>query len=254
MFILLRIFIIAALTASTSALAKNKTVQIVTFEAPPHMDPKLPEQGAGVYALRQTFLKAGYDLKISFAPLKRAKVLALETHEISGYFPVSPYDLDKHFAPSNTIYVSPWVIAERKDHVITWKKPADLGKYVGSANLQYTQPTEIVKLVKEKKLNLETAPDDTVNIIKLANKRIDYIFIDATMFKFLTMTNPEIKPFADKLQINATPVELLDYTVGFKKNPSSQKIMDDFNKVATKELFTGFVMDYYKKYGGGMTP
>jgi len=232
------------LTAGASALP---TVQMVTFEAPPFMGANLPEQGAAVYAMKQTFLKAGYDLKVSFAPLKRAKFLALESADIAGYFPVSPYELDKQFWSSKVIFSARWVIAERKDKPIRWQKLTDLKPYVGSVSVQYRQPPELVKLIQEKTLTVEQAPDDTSNLIKLGNKRVDYILIDPTVFEYITKTDPKMKAFAKDLQINERPIEMLKYTVAFKKGVTGKKLLDAFNDAITLEEFTKLIQEQLKK-------
>lgn len=232
----------------TPSWARKEVIRLVTFEAPPFMDPKLPEQGAGVFALKRVFLKAGYDLKITFAPLKRAKVLSFAGDEDMGYFPVSPYDLDPKHLSSKVVYESPWVIAQRKEKPIVWKKPIDLGKYVGGANLQYTNPTAIKNLIQAKKLTVQLAPDDRSNLIKLGNKRIDYIFIDAGMFSYLTHFDPQMKAFANNLEINPHPVEIIKYTVAFRKSTKGQRLLDDFNRVLSPAEFAMFIAEYLKKY------
>lgn len=224
------------------------TVQIVTFEAPPFMSAGLPEQGAAVFAMKQTFLKAGYDLKVSFAPLKRAKVLPLESQDIVGYFPVSPYDLDKRYWASRVIFEEPWVIVERKDKPIHWQKFSDLKPYVGSACLQYTEPPGLRKLIDEKTITIEMSPDDISSLNKLGNKHVDYILIDPVVFNYITQTDSEMKSFAKDLQINPHPIEMLTYVAAFKKNSRmGKKLLEAFNNATNKEDFAKLVLKQLKK-------
>lgn len=236
------------LCISSAGKAADKTVRFVTFEAPPFMSEKLPEQGAFSYLLKKLFAKKGYKFEVRFAPLQRAKTLAANNKDIVGYFPVSPFELAEQFVSSKPVYASPWMIAERKEKSIVWEKPDDLKKYVGGNVIQYTLPPEYTKLIQTGAIKVEGAPDDSLNLLKLANKRIDYVFVDGEMFKFITNTDPRLKVHAKYLQLNAKMVGMLEYTVGFKKDPRSQKVLADFNKLVNREDINKLLLEYLTKY------
>lgn len=218
----------------------------MTFEAPPFMSEKLPEQGAAVYALRQLFKKSGYDLKVSFAPFLRAKRQVLQKDEISGFFPVTEVNVTADFRMSNIMYVTPWVFAERKDRPIVWHEAKDLTQYRIGNVMGYDLAPMMAALQKRKELNIENASSDELNLVKLARKRVDLAFIDATMFDYLTRTSPQLRPFMGQLQINAKIIHLDEYGVAFKKTPRALKHLEIFNKSVTKESFTHYVELYFK--------
>lgn len=232
---------------SPGTFAKRKLIHLVTIEAPPFMGENLPEQGAGVYAFREVFKKMGYDLKVSFAPLPRTKKIALDKPEAVGFAPSTVDDIIDGFTLSKVVYETPWVIVERKDNPIHWKTAEDLAKYRGGNVHGYSLRADLRKVHEDKKLILESAADDARNLMKLANKRIDYVFIDAGVFQFLTSHDDRLKPFRNSLQINAKPLDTLGYGIAFKKDPTSQAVMEDFNKKVNPKDFTTLVDSYIRE-------
>lgn len=220
----------------------------VTYEAPPHIGENLPENGAAICALRKVFTKINYDLRLTFAPLKRAKNLAATKEEYTGYFPSSPYDVDPQFEASKALLQSPWVIAERKDKPIVWNKISDLAKYRGGTVTQYTPPTEIENLIKTGSMIVEGAPDDIMNMQKLVSKRIDYAFIDSTMFDYLVTKDERFIPYAKNLRANPKTVELVPYYMAFKKSAAAKKVLREFNQHFDQEKFVVVYKECLKKY------
>ncbi len=213
------------------------------------MDESLPHKGAIVYALAKSLEDMGYKLKVTFAPLLRAKIIARKDLSVHAVFPLTDYE--EHllgFSYSKTITTSPWVIAERKDHPIKWNKPEDLSSFVGSHVLQYTLPPEFKKAIDSKKINLESATDDTSNLLKLANKRVDYIFIDATMFHYLTTSSSRVQKVASKLQINSRPVEESEYKIAFRDSPDGRLYLKTFNSLFNRKKFEKYIEDYFSEY------
>lgn len=238
---------IVLLFAPAAAFSKLKTVTFITFEAPPFMSPDMPEQGAASYALKQMFKKAGYDCQLIFAPLKRAKVEALKRSNVAGYFLASPFDLAKGFVSTKPVYRSPWVVIERKDKPLHIKDVKDLANYNGGLVMQYTEPPDIQRMIDNKTLPFEEAPNDTLNLLKLATKRLDYILMDASMFKFINAADPRFAEHQNDMQINSRVTYLLDYTVAFKEEKGPEKIMKAFEKAFDKDEFSIFLQEYLTK-------
>ncbi|WP_413944272.1 substrate-binding periplasmic protein [Bdellovibrio sp. HCB-162] len=234
----------------TSAFAKpSKKVTLISMDIPPFMSPKLPEQGAAIYGLKQIFKKIGYELEVRFVPIQRTRNVGMSDERINGFFPsFVDDDFVQGMTLSKTIYKTPWVIAERKEKPVHWKTPADLLKYKGGNVGGYTLRSQVADVFKSHEDALELAPGDIQNILKLANKRVDYIFIDQNVLKFILATDPQAIPYADTLQVNPKIVALNEYGVAFKQNGRSKKIMDEFNKVVSEEEFTKAVDGYIKMY------
>ncbi len=223
-------------------------IHLITYEAPPFISQKLPEQGAAIYALRTLLKKSHTDLKITLTPFLRARQIVHKDDSASGYFPVTQINVAPEFSMSNVIFRTPWVFAEHKDKPVTWKQPTDLIPYrIGNA-AGYDIVEPFRELYDKKKIKVEPAPTDEMNLLKLANKRVDVVFIDAGMFDYLVKTSPVLKPHKDKLRINAKVIQVDQYGVAFKRTPLAMKNMEKFNKVVNEDEFTRLVNAYFKKY------
>ncbi|WP_063243083.1 substrate-binding periplasmic protein [Bdellovibrio bacteriovorus] len=235
-----------AQTSSKSDLAV-KEFTFITMEIPPFMSEAMPEQGAATYAIREIFKKLGYDFKVRFVPIMRTRTVGFDP-TVTGFFPsFKDDDFLRGMVLSKTVYDTPWVIVERIDKPIQWEKPEDLAKYKGGNVNGYTIRSLLKTVHNQKKLNLEAAPDDALNILKLAKKRVDYIFIDAGVFKFLSAADPRVKEVAAQLRINPKIVMMNHYGVAFKTDPASQKLMAEFNNNVSASEFNMLVEKYFRE-------
>ncbi|MBV2168958.1 MAG: transporter substrate-binding domain-containing protein [Bdellovibrio sp.] len=248
---MLKAFLIfwSLLVGVSSAQGAKKVIHMVTFSAPPFMSEDLPEQGAGVYAFREIFRKANYELKVTFAPYLRAKRLVLQEDRYAGFFPVSLFNhIPSELKMSKIIYQTPWVLAERKDKVINWQNPKDLVPFKIGTVTGYDIAPSFKDLYKSNKLKLEFTSSDELNLLKLATKRVDLIFIEAGMFQFLTKTSPKLKEYREALQINKKIVQMDRYGLAFKKSPQSLKYLETFNQIAQEEEFNNLIQTYFRRY------
>lgn len=245
-----RVFLIFSSALFIANVVLAREMHFVTYEAPPFVSESLPEQGAAIYALRQMLKKTDCELKITFAPFLRGRKLALKDESVIGFFPVTQVNVTQDFTMSKVVYQTPWVFAERKDNPILWKKPEDILPYrIGNAS-GYEMAVSFQRLHQEKKLKLEPASTDELNLLKLANKRVDLVFIDAGIFAYLLKTSEKLKPYQNQLQLNSKVIHMDQYGVAFKKTPRAIKEMENFNKLASEEEFTRHVEAYFKKYPG----
>jgi len=209
------------------------------------MSPNMPEQGAAISALRHLFKTAGYQMDLRFAPVPRVQIAELEDRNVDGYFPsFSDETFEQKMRLSKLFYRTPWVIVERKDNPIVWKTPKDLLKYKGGNVAGYIIRSQVADAYKDKPDKLESAANDLANILKLAHKRVDFIFIDETTFKYISTTNPDVIPYANKLQVNKKVIVVNQYGVAFKDDYKRKKMLADFNKVANEKDFTASVNNY----------
>jgi polar amino acid transport system substrate-binding protein len=246
--------ILISVLFNTALAAPKKVVRLATFEAPPFMSETLPEQGAAIYALREMLKKSGYTLEVTFAPFLRARSLTLQKEDSSGFFPVTDVNMTADFVLSKTIYSSNWVFAERKNHVIKWNKVEDLLPYKIGNVKGYDLDQMLANLNKQKELKIDESPSDELNLLKLANKRIDLALVDATMFEYLMKTSPKLQPHESEIQLNPKVIHLDDYGVAFKKTALGKEHMLIFNKNFSKEEFTRMVEVYFKTYLSDKSP
>lgn len=204
-----------------------------------------------MYALRQMLKKVGYGLEVSFAPLVRARILSLQKNEMSGFFPVTDAKVTSDFILSKTVYSSNWVFAERKNRTIKWNNPEDLIPY-SIGNVKGYDLDELLSNVnKQQALKIDESPSDELNLLKLANSRIDLALVNATMFEFLMKSSPKLRPFEGEMQLNPKIIRLDDYGVAFKKTALGKEHMLVFNKNFSKQEFTRMVNIYFKTFLAG---
>jgi polar amino acid transport system substrate-binding protein len=233
-------------SAQATAPAMQK-ISIITHESRPYLAADLPDQGAGVYALRKCLKKMNYDLQINFvSSWKRAKAVALSDSTVDGYFPYATVESEETFIFSKSFFKGLWIIVERKDHPIHWKKFEDLGKYVGGNVLGVELRPGIKELADSKVLNIENAPDDVSNLRKLATNRVDYVFMNPLTFAYHMAQDPELKPYKGKLQVNSKPIAQSDYGMALKKAHFNKKFMNEFDRIAAQD-FNKYIDEYISR-------
>lgn len=240
--------ILTGLAPTLVQASSANVVRLTTYEAPPFMSETLPEQGAAVYALRQTLKKVGYDLEVTFAPFLRARSLSLQKDELSGFFPVTDVNMTSEFVISKTFYTSNWVFAERKNHIIKWSKAEDLTPYKIGNVKGYDLDKLLSSVNKQHALLIDESPSDELNLLKLANSRVDLALIDATIYEYLMKSSPKLRTFESKIQLNQKIIHLDEYGIAFKKTTLAKKHMQILNKNISKEEFTRMVEMYFKTY------
>lgn len=242
------VLVVFATTISFQARAKTsaqkQVLTLITHEAPPYMAESLPNGGAIFYALGKVLEPLNYDLKVVYAPSWiRAKMNAIKDSTADGYAPYRTVEQQELFDFSEYIFESPWVIIERKDHPIQWKTPEDLIKYT-AGNVQGVELRPGVKeLWDQKKIRIETTTTQSNNLLKLATKRVDYIFSDHFVFRYLMATDPTLQPYRGKLQMNPKPIVIEKYGLALKKTKDSKKILQALNQATPK--FKQYLEEYF---------
>ena len=242
---------LVTLTASAAAIStatpkSSKTIVLITAETTPFMSPKMKDDGAAIYALRKILGKIGYRVEMRYAPWTRAKMVADKDDTIDGFFPYAARDMD-NFIYSRPLSETPWIIVQRKDHPIHWTKLEDLTKYVAGNVTGIELRPGIKELVEQKKLQVESTTTDTYNLLKLATKRVDLVFMDPNVFRFHMATVPELQAYKNILEINPKPVHIDKYGLALKKNAKNEVFLKEFNKVASIEENTKNI-EYYLKH------
>jgi polar amino acid transport system substrate-binding protein len=229
------------------AAGSVKQVQLVTFDLPPFAKEDLPDGGAAVAVFKDLYHKQGYDLKVTFAPVIRAKKQAVERAEVDGYFPAVSENLQKNFILSRTVHVSTWGMAERADRPVVWRNVSDLKKYRIGNVVGYDLAGVLKPLQKQKALDIEEANSDELNLMKLAKGRLDLVFIDSSVFRRLMQNNEQLRGLKTKLQFNQKPLQVYQYGIAFKNTPNGKDALRVFNSVFTESAYNSAVESYLHK-------
>lgn len=228
-FALIVLFLLGSVPGMTSP--QKKRIHLVTHESSPFMDPKLPDQGALIHALKIIFKKMNYDFEVTILDSwPRAKSKAAKDPTIDGYVPYVSKENTDEFLYSDYFHSARWGLAERKDNPIQWKKIEDLAAY-RAGNVQGVEYRgEIKALVESGKLKVTTTSLQENNIRLLATRRVDFIFTDLTTFAYELKTNKALAEFKDVLQINPKPITISRYGLAIRKNRLPENFLEEFNK------------------------
>ncbi|MBC7465765.1 MAG: transporter substrate-binding domain-containing protein [Bdellovibrio sp.] len=236
-------FYILAFSLSTFAKSQNVFVLIST-ESPPFLSKQMKDQGAAIYALNMILKKMNVSTKISFAPWRRAKIIASEDLKIDGFFPYSAIDMKDNFIYSNFIYEAPWVIVQRKTHPIRWKKIEDLsGMTAGNVTGVEFRPG-IEELVDQKKIKIDEVVSDNINLLRLGLERVDFVMMDYFVYQSVMSTDKALLAYKNKFEVNEKPITISRYGLALRKTNQNKKRMDQFNQLASVDLFAKHI-EYY---------
>lgn len=225
---------------------KRPTLLLMTGDSPPFMSEKMREQGAAVYALRKVFAKLGYDLEVRFAPWTRAKLTAEKDTSIDGFFPYAAKDVE-NFIYSEPFSEAPWVIIQRKDKPVHWNKLEDLTKYTAGNVIGIELRPGIRELVESGKLKVENTTTDSYNILKLATKRVDMLFMNPVVFQYVMNTDRQLAEFKGKLEVNPKVIYMDKYGLALRKTPHNAEIIQKLNKANTTAEVARYMEAYIKQ-------
>lgn len=227
---------LALVMFSFPALSDDKTVYLTSLDWPPYSGKDLPNQGASIAVAKAAFEAMGYKLVVDFFPWSRTVALATDKDsKYAGYFPEYYSDeIAETFHFSDVMGNGPLGFAQRKDKPIEWETLDDLhGQRIGVVQ-DYVNTAEFDARVADGRIKGEPVTSDTINLLKLANGRIDLVVIDTNVMNYLLKTEARLKPLADKLEFNPRMMEDKKLYVCFKKTPENEKLLKIFNEGLTK--------------------
>ena len=237
-----------AQTPAATPAKPLEPIEMAGMEILPFLSDKLPLGGAASFATKEIYKSMGYDLTLKIYPARRGRAETLKNPSILAFMPCSTDEHLEGLVLSNTVYKTTTVLIENKENPLVWSKPEDLAKYKGSIALGFSLREQIRTAYGKGKMSIEESPDDVSGILKVANKRVDYLFITEVMYKYLVDSDPRLKEVLSKIQVNARPVANMDWGVCFKKDsPKSMKMLEEFNKTVDASVFNRLVGEYVKK-------
>ena len=223
----------------------GQPVKLATLEWPPYVGKLLPEQGAAVAVARAAFAAMGYELSIEVLPWSRAVNAGKSDDSFVGYFP--EYDsavVRRDFNLSEPLGYGPLGLAQRKDKPVVWANLSDLKKYNIGVVQDYVNTTELDINISSKSQRHDIAQDDSKNLLKLANGRVDLAVLDINVFDYLLRTDAALQPFSDGLSINSKVLETKLLHVCFRKNAAGTEMAKIFNQ-GLKKIDAKAIMGKY---------
>lgn len=238
--------------AKESSAKKKETLYFTSLEWPPYLSSTLPKKGLGIALVAEAFKKEGYEIQIDFYPWTRCLKLVEAKSKYAGVLlGYKDSEREKLFIFSDKVMGSPVGFAERKDHAIQWHNWADLKNQRFGVVQDYVNTTEIDSAITAKTIQAESAVSDSLNLVKLANNRMDLAVIDSNTFDYLMATDSTISPYQSKLQINKKIFEDKGLYVLFRKDNEGKKWTAIFNaglkKINTKEFIKNYKEMHFAK-------
>jgi polar amino acid transport system substrate-binding protein len=229
------------------ALADDKTVTLTSLEWPPYTGRSLQDQGASVAVAKAAFKAMGYTLKVEFYPWSRAVDMAKNDPRVGGYFPeYYSDDVNKGFHLSAPMGSGPLGLAQRKGDNHNWNSIADLAKTKIGVVQDYVNTVELDGRIAKKQQLADVAIDDTKNLLKLAAGHIDLAVVDKNVFNYLMKTDPALKPYNGKLEMNGKLLEDKKLYICFKRTAEGEKLKQIFDEGLKKINVTAIMGQYLK--------
>lgn len=246
--------ILIRLDAGT-ALA-NAPVVLAAGERAPYIGDALPEKGYVAELAREAFKRHGYDVKIDFYPLARARMLA-DKGAVDGmlpFFRTAEPSSEAAFVYSNPFPGDTIGLLKKKTLPFSYSQAElvkqdvflrSLGKYrIGTVR---GGPT-LSLLDKNPSLHKEMVSGDLINLDKLALDRIQLALIDKyTAADLLTGQRPHL---IGQFEFMAPPLAQRDFYVAFSvKGTRHRELVAAFNAGLTEMTRDGTLSKIMNRHG-----
>jgi polar amino acid transport system substrate-binding protein len=232
----------ALLLAKSAPAPAAQTIVLTTLEWPPYVGKALPQQGGSAAVVRAALHAVGVEVRFKFVPWPRAVQLGTYGKDYAGYFPAY-FEEERSRAAliSKPIGSSPLGLARQATRNLPWNSLDDLVHYRIGVVEGYVNTAEFDRRVGEGLLPADAAQTDSLNLLKLANRRIDFAVIDRHVFGYLLRTDPTLQPFAAQLAFDKALLEDKPLYVYFRRGPEGEQLRALFNqgleKIRAEELF-----------------
>jgi polar amino acid transport system substrate-binding protein len=239
------ILLLAFLSISFQGITGEKTVSLAVLDWKPYAGEELEKFGFGSQILTAAFNRVGYKVKFNFMPWVRA-LKDTETGKYDavcyGYYSDSRV---KTYALSNPFIESALVFCKHKDSDISYSSLQDLKSYRigvirGYVNTEQFDAADY--------LTKEEASNETLNLKKLLNKRVDLIVIDKFVAQYLI--NTVFYKNKSDFEFISPPLKIHPLYVMFsKKVENYEKNLQAFNDGLQQIISDGTRMKIIRSYG-----
>ncbi len=231
-----------------------KTINLATLDWPPYISPDFQDKGYVFEIVEEAFKRVGYKVKIKFYPWPRTMRLA-ERGVVDGYFPeyYNP-DLKKHFVFSKAYPGGPAGFFKRKDKNLGFKTVPNMKDFTALKKHRLgvvRSYTNTEHLDNADYLTKDETTSDTLNLRKLYNDRVQLIFIDPNVARYLIQKDL-IQKFPDALEVlefmRPALEDKLLYTCISKKAKNYKEKIEAFNEGLSRIQKDGTLDRLLKKH------
>lgn len=221
--------------------AEENILYIVSLEWPPYTGKELYANGLSSYIVEKAFEAEGYKIEVEFFPWSRAVYNVKTNSKYVAYFPeYYSEEVTKNFYLSDPIGISPLGFAERVANRVSWEKLEDLkGQRIGIVQ-DYINTEEFDMMVRTKRLFVDVAINDRLNLLKVIGGRIDLAVVDKNVLDYYLNYDEKIKKSKNKIVFNKKLLSERELYVCFPKGFEGKNMLNIFNeglkKIDVKKL------------------
>ncbi len=246
------IILLLAISLFSEGMAQE-SVKLASLAWEPYIGPKMQNNGYVADIVVEAFKRAGYKSEISFFPWARAVKVA-EYGEFDGVFPEYFEESRKDkFVFSDPFPGGPVGLYKRKDNVVSYSVNPEINQTEALRGLQdakfgvvrgYINTAEFDAATFLKK---EEVDRDELNLKKLFNRRIQYIFIDKYVAEYLI--KHDFPSYAAELEFMVPALEVRSLYIAFSKKASDyQDKLQAFNSGLKQIKQDGTLVRIMKKH------
>jgi len=216
------------LIGTLSTARADSVPTVAALELPPYAGEQLPEQGAVNAVVRAAFAAMGFPVDIKFFPWLRAVSLVETQYKYIGYLPeyYSP-TMAKRFIFSDPICSGRLGLAQRRSSPIHWNTTAGLSALTVGVVQGRANSTEFDTRVANGQQHVDAAPNDLLNLKKLAAGHVDLAIVDPNVFDYISKDNPSL---SGQLEINPQMMSNTYFFIAFKRSAQGAYWAKIFNE------------------------
>jgi polar amino acid transport system substrate-binding protein len=211
---------------SFSANTFSETLKLTTVDWQPFYGQDLPEKGFFSVIARETFKRAGYEIKIEFQPWKRALELTKKGDYdglLGAYY---KEERAEHFIYSDKVFENKDVFVSKNKNLVLYEELSELKAHQIGSGRGYAYSDEL----KETGFNIVETNDDLHSLRMLLKDRVDLVLISEAHFKYLLEHDLDLYAKKEELFVLNKPFRINSlYCPILKKRPNSEEIVLRFN-------------------------
>jgi polar amino acid transport system substrate-binding protein len=210
-------------------------LRLVANEWPPYTANEPPGNGSYVSQVRSLLAKAGYDSSIEIMPWARALQLVY-SGKADGIVAIwSTTERRQQIVFSNAYAANTLRLYSIKGRLGKIANLSELNGQVIGVGRNYGYSDVFLAM---KNFRTEESGNTLLDIQKLIKNRIDAVLEDERIFRYYVGKNPELVGGMEEFEISP-PVMVLPLYFGVsRKRADAQKIIQDFNRVLSREKAT----------------
>jgi len=248
------IVLLALFMTMSTTMAAEKTVTLATLAWEPYVGPDLENKGYVTEIAVEAFKRSGYTTTTTFYPWARA-VKTAEYGEADGVFP-EYYDerRKESFVFSDPFPGGPVGLYKRKDTIVSYLVDPRVDQTAALRGLQAYRFGVVRGYINTREfdaadfLRKDEVFSDELNIKKLYNGRIDFMFIDKFVAEHLI--KHKFPEYDAELEFMEPPLEnKLLYIAFSKQAPDYQAKLSAFNHGLAQITADGTLIAIMKRHG-----